>query len=272
MGTLTEAVWHNSDLTHIIFSHASIASILRCQKVNRRFRKLSLLYLDHCLDIHQHLSRFFSDPEGFRKVQRRTSALISGSNALQFFDRSLYPDADLDLYVHRGRETELAAFLLKEGYEYRPSHFQARSFAEQDARIYPEDIRPFGVPWDRTNRYIPEDPALDDPEFDYDGGDMSEWGVLLLYTFIKQTSDGERQVQILVASSSPIECVLRFHCSTLPYIPYVDQMLISTISCCTQRDSMGCCLLSVPSSDSRGESRCDGGGEDNIRKRLAEVS
>jgi hypothetical protein len=260
--TPTEAVWHNSDLAHIIFSYASITSVILCQKVNKRFRDLSLLYLDRCLNIHQHLSRFFSDPEGFRRVQRRTSTLISGSNALQFFDRSLYPEADLDLYVHRGRETELATFLLKEGYEYRPSHFQARSFPEQDARVYLDDIRPFGVPWDIDGRYV--DPALDGPNFDYDEDDMAEWGVLLLYTFLKQTSDGERQVQIIVASSSPIDCVLRFHCSTSSHAPCITQMLTSILSCCIQCDIMGRCLLPLPPSHSQRASRRDGEGEDNI--------
>lgn len=50
------------------------------------------------------LSRFFSPPEilRFRELQCSTGMLISGSTALKFFERVVYPDSDLDLYIeHR---------------------------------------------------------------------------------------------------------------------------------------------------------------------------
>jgi hypothetical protein len=221
--TPAHSVWYNSDLTRLIFAHASTRTIVRFQKVDRVTRSLSQLYirLTFTDKIHYHLSRFFSDPEGFRRAQRRTNTLISGSNALQFLDRCVYPEADMDLYTHRGRETELANFLMKDGYEFQPSHFQARSFAAQDAHIYSPDTRPFTIPEasSKNKVNISEDPAVHGTEFDYDENDMSGWGVMLLYTFVKSTMDGERKVQILVAYTTPIDCVLRFHSSTFPLSP-----------------------------------------------------
>ena len=53
----------------------------------------------HKYIINNHLSRFFPDPIVFRSLQARTANLVSGSNALQFSDRTSYEEADTDVYV-----------------------------------------------------------------------------------------------------------------------------------------------------------------------------
>jgi hypothetical protein len=159
----------------------------------------------------------------------------------------------MDLYTHRGRETELANFLMKDGYEFQPSHFQARSFAAQDARIYSPDTRSFTIPEasSKNKVNISEDPAVHGTEFDYDDDDMSGWGVMLLYTFVKSTMDGERKVQILVAYTTPIDCVLRFHSSTLPFSPKYCIILTYIGSGRDERHLMGRSLLHVPPGEPR---------------------
>lgn len=39
------------------------------------------------------------DPVEFRSQMSRHGAIISGSFALQFFERTMWPDADLDIWI-----------------------------------------------------------------------------------------------------------------------------------------------------------------------------
>jgi hypothetical protein len=57
-------------------------------------------YFARAFNIEKRLSRYFDDPKSFRKLQAETLTVISGSTALQFFQRNFYPESDLDLYVH----------------------------------------------------------------------------------------------------------------------------------------------------------------------------
>ncbi|KAI5927612.1 hypothetical protein F4810DRAFT_272395 [Camillea tinctor] len=70
-------------------------------------------------DINVKLGRFIKDPAGFRSQLGRSDALISGSFALQFFERIIWPESDLDIMVQDGESLEgLSKFLTeKEGYE-----------------------------------------------------------------------------------------------------------------------------------------------------------
>ena len=74
-------------------------------------------YVERAFDINRHLEHFFDDPFSFRVLQARTNAVVSGSNALQFFDRTHYPKSDLDLYVSGTQSTlEVCQWLQKNGY------------------------------------------------------------------------------------------------------------------------------------------------------------
>ena len=76
-------------------------------------------------NVNKHLARFFSDPLSFRSLIAKTRMVISGSFALQFFDRTRYPGSDLDLYAHRDDGVhEIGKFLLAEGYVFQRSWSQ----------------------------------------------------------------------------------------------------------------------------------------------------
>ena len=68
------------------------------------------------------LSRYFNSIEilRFRKLQYLTGALISGSTAIEFFDRTIYPDSELDVYVELKFARTIADWLVEIGYKYRP--------------------------------------------------------------------------------------------------------------------------------------------------------
>ncbi|KAG2062926.1 hypothetical protein BDR04DRAFT_954237, partial [Suillus decipiens] len=72
-------------------------------------------------NINRHLSRYFPDPLAFRSLQARTGLVISGFNAIQFMDRTCYPESDLDLYAHPGHVRELSEWLVSAGYIFEPT-------------------------------------------------------------------------------------------------------------------------------------------------------
>ncbi|KIM41069.1 hypothetical protein M413DRAFT_47916, partial [Hebeloma cylindrosporum] len=57
----------------------------------------------------------------FRNLQATTGMLISGSSAPQFFDRTVYEDSDLDLYVDHKHARIISQWLLSIGYRFKAS-------------------------------------------------------------------------------------------------------------------------------------------------------
>ncbi|KAI0076957.1 hypothetical protein K474DRAFT_1707755 [Panus rudis PR-1116 ss-1] len=79
-------------------------------------------------DINKFLTRFFDDPLAFRSMQAETGALISGSMALQFLDRSFYPESDLDLYAEQKNSKQIEKWLIEAGYMFQPQKHQPPEF------------------------------------------------------------------------------------------------------------------------------------------------
>ncbi|OTA84410.1 hypothetical protein M434DRAFT_36467 [Hypoxylon sp. CO27-5] len=75
--------------------------------------------MDNYWNINSKLARFIRDPTRFRSQLGHSDALISGSFALQFFERTTWLDSDLDIVVQDGKNLEgLAKFLTAvEGYK-----------------------------------------------------------------------------------------------------------------------------------------------------------
>jgi hypothetical protein len=92
-------VFSRHTIYDVVFSQADTSTILYLQRTCRQARLAATDYLARAFNINRHLSRFFSDPKAFRSLQARTATVISGSGALQFFQRDVYPESDLDLYV-----------------------------------------------------------------------------------------------------------------------------------------------------------------------------
>jgi hypothetical protein len=207
--TVRDRVLLSVDVCDLLLSHCTPASMFQYGSVSKATHILTKSYVRRTFDIDRHLSRFFVDAEGFRVVQAKTGTLISGSNALQFFARTCYTEADMDLYVPRGRETHVGKFLLGEGYKFVATKAQKKDFSTQDAQVYKQDTRPEEIP----TVEIRQDGDADDDEADYRPL-MHSWGVFLIYTFVKFLDNGqERKVQLLIAHRSPIGCVLKFHSS-----------------------------------------------------------
>jgi len=95
--------------------------------LTRTCKKLSSLYqilLKRHWDVDTGLRRFVDDPLRFRSQLRKQNAVISGSFALQFFERVVWEDSDLDIYAQAGLPTTYLAQYLREteGYDIQMTY------------------------------------------------------------------------------------------------------------------------------------------------------
>ena len=68
-------------------------------------------------NIDKYLHRFVSDPKKFRSQLGAYDALVSGSLALQFFERVVWPDSDLDVFINVKNVEAFSRYLVtEEGY------------------------------------------------------------------------------------------------------------------------------------------------------------
>lgn len=179
----------NDYLSDLMFSYCCARSLLLLRKTNKYVSNEVLSYMRRVFDINRRLSHFFPDPISFRTLQALTGTLISGSFALQFFDRTFYPGSDLDIYVHRPWSKAVGLWLLQRGYEFRPNSSQEDDFLD----------------------------AITDPRFLANSGRYFMRGVAGVFNFVipDPRSGEELKVQLIVAANTPMEIVLNFHSSML---------------------------------------------------------
>lgn len=172
-----------------ILSCLSQQMLVRVSQSSRLFSEAVASYSRRAFNINRHLSPWFDDPLEFRSLQARTGMLISGSNALQFLDRSYYPGSDLDLYLSSSYALEVGLWFMDKGWTFEPTDFQTEDFKEL---AKPAKLRALSRP-DAINESYPFA------------------GVATVFTFRKNGL----QLQVVVAkvNRSPLECVLGFHSS-----------------------------------------------------------
>lgn len=196
--------WTQDNLV-IILAYSEPRAIIKlsltCRKGYDAIRAcISLVY-----SINKRLGHFVSVQDEFRSMQARTGALISGSFALQFFDDTFYPESDLDLYVHSRHAEEVGTWLLQNAYQFVPNEKmdQAPEFSRALLSFYEPEI------------------ALPDTTICVPPRDNSEWyrmrGVANVFNFVKTMNrDGRTvvlRIQLITASSTPLEIILNFHSS-----------------------------------------------------------
>ncbi|KAJ7864794.1 hypothetical protein B0H14DRAFT_2735536 [Mycena olivaceomarginata] len=134
-----------------------------------------------CFNVPRLLSRFFGDAtsvDDFRRMQGYTGAIISGSTALQFFNRLTWPNTDLDIYVTRASAAIAVVFILENGYTFSPRDFQDRNVSLQLCE------------------------SVKDSPPGYPGK-----GIANVLNFYK---DGTK-IQLIIVKTTPIEVILHFH-------------------------------------------------------------
>lgn len=197
-------IFDRDSIYDTLFAYLSPASIFRTARTCHIARQASIDYQSRAFDIHRHLKRFFVDPVGFRVLQAQTGAVISGSNALQFLDRDIYPDSDLDIFVNIGNALDVCSWIAQSagnGYSFEPNETQQA----EGSFTYSDVIEKFGVHHERDRVFIDLD--------------MNHYERSAAYSVINFTSTvgftGTRKVQVIVTSSTPMAKILTFHSSML---------------------------------------------------------
>jgi len=191
--------FHIASISDLILCHLSPRTLVWLLRTCRMAHQAVTRFLQHAYNINRHLSRYFQDPLQFRSLQAHTGLVISGSNALQFLDRTSYPESDLDLYAHPGHLYELMEWLESTGYNFTPSAHQAQDWHKH-----------VSADWDGTATRFPRTPC--------DGLDLPWYpDIAAVYTFkqlvVINGEATELKVQVIETICNPIKTILKFHSS-----------------------------------------------------------
>jgi hypothetical protein len=190
----------------LIFSCLSPPTIVRCGRTCRAIYVATKDFNTRAYTINRHLSRFFNNPEGFRSLQAQTAALISGSNALQFLDRTHYADSDLDVFVFLDTVRDIGRWLINhEGYSFTPRPDQLPEF--EDAAL-----------------------QMSSAPVELDGFNMHDayrlTGIAGVHSFSKAP---DLTIQVITTQRSPMDCILSFHYPVLLF--YILQLTRALLAC-----------------------------------------
>ncbi|KAI0337047.1 hypothetical protein BDW22DRAFT_1364549 [Trametopsis cervina] len=194
----SDYIFTTSSIRDRVFVYCTPGTLIILSRVCRTLRTDVDRYFEHALDINAHLSRFFDNPRAFRSLQARTGTLISGSNALQFFERTVYEGSDLDLYVVDKKVHAVAKWLMEDaGYTFVPTQ---ASLAGNPTMTFAEAVLA------DTQHEHP------DPVDEY----TNRSGIKGLYNFEKTVQEGKaapvrRKVQVVTAEDTAMRLILMFH-------------------------------------------------------------
>ncbi|CAA7266123.1 unnamed protein product [Cyclocybe aegerita] len=166
------------------------ADLLRYSRTCRDTYAAVSSYIRRTFRIECVLGRYFSPEEilHFRHLQAATGMIISGSTALQFFDRSFYPDSDLDIYVDHPKRKTIALWLAGIGYEYDPK----QGLDTLDAAL---NHQPW---WDEEK--------FSDSHF-LEATPKGYFGAVHVFNFKKSG----QKIQLITANLAPMDMILNFH-------------------------------------------------------------
>ena len=183
-----------SDLLLHFMSFWDIPSIFSMQKTCRKIRCACEIYIASTWSLSPFFDNWFNTKE-LQQILHKCNAIISGSQALQFFSRERYPDCDTDFFVRLGGAKELISWLLCQGY------------IESEQNTDYDDGNIFDDVMELSAKCIEDRSSC-------------HHAVLGVYNFFrnKQAADGGTakiyQVQVVVVDTDPIEHVLfDFHSS-----------------------------------------------------------
>ena len=179
-------------ITTVLFDLCSVVMLVRLLKTSHRLRSAVKAYIARVFTVERVISRYFEDPSSFRSMQAHTATIISGSAALQFFDRSFYPSSDLDLYVPVLGARKLACFIVDNGYTFVP-HFGQKSLL-RDA------LEESAMPLWMEDQY------------------SATRGIAGVFGFTKISNGDELTIQMIVAFNATLDIILHYHSSTHPNI------------------------------------------------------
>lgn len=189
-----------------LFDRCSPASLFRFGRTCQLARRALKDYSRRAYNINKHLSRFFTEPLEFRALQAQTNAVVSGSTALQFMDRTLYEDSDLDLYVTCPYAAQVCDWVITyggKGYVFDLSKSKLKSYEKAMESLDDYYSKGYGI----------EEGAIDN---EVSNRNSYRWNrVTRVFNFKSTVPSGANvlKIQVIVTMSSPMDCMLGFHSS-----------------------------------------------------------
>ncbi|KJA14209.1 hypothetical protein HYPSUDRAFT_220598 [Hypholoma sublateritium FD-334 SS-4] len=182
----------------ILLDYLHPSEFLKYSRVCKHTHAVVKSYMKRAFDIDKLLARFFSPAEilRFRELQCSTGMIISGSIALQFFERVVYPDSDLNLYIEYRFSRQVADWLVKSGYNYAPR-------PEPDT---PQSLEDAFLCNPHSREDFPERTSFLKNSFS-----RTEDYVLPLTIFNFEKRHPHRKIQLVTSLMSPLQRVLGFH-------------------------------------------------------------
>lgn len=163
--------------------------------------------------LHRLLERYFTPSQilRFRELQCATGMFISGSTAVQFFDRAVYPESDLDLYLEHRFSHAVAYWLLEIGYKYAPLPGSSNMASlEQAFKSNPP-----------TREHVPD---LFSGDVFFHGPGRDYFKAPFVFNFEKQKP--YRKIQLITSLQSPLHRILKFHSSKTCFFKDVIPLLL----------------------------------------------
>ena len=161
-----------------------------------------MAYQRGAFNIDRHLKWFIPHPTKFRNMQCKTGTIISGSNVVQFLDRTYYEGADLDIYVNPGHGREVGVHMIEQ---------QGYRVVDRNA-----DGGPVTLDTTASLRYVgivakgADDQALNS---------IYQQRSIHLVCYMEKANDAGQtlQVQIIVTADCVFHAIMNFHSSTWQY-------------------------------------------------------
>ncbi|KAK7030454.1 hypothetical protein VNI00_014039 [Paramarasmius palmivorus] len=186
--------------THdFIFRDLSVRDLRNLSKVNKTANDAVKKFYQRALRVENVLSPFFTHEEirRFRILQFTIGFLIAGSTALSFFERAVYPESDLDLYVDSRYTVFLTDFLISAGFTFHP--------IRTEHKRQPADITDALEEMEqKLQRLIEEDGLDDDHEY--------RWTAI---AEVFQFSRNGKSIQVIASGKeslgSPLHIVFDYH-------------------------------------------------------------
>lgn len=202
------------DVSDQILDKCTPMHIFRMRRTCRTAKRAVDDYISRVYNIERQLSRFFSDPVSFRQLQLETGVVISGSMALQFLDRTVYKESDLDLYVIGEHAKTVYKWLEDAGYtcgQLNPVTQEVVRLSDSDFHFYVDllsDTRALEEGEFHAERR--EDPSYRGEHRRYPPPLSGEY--FKVFDFYSSPDNTERRkIQLMMSTASPIAQILAFH-------------------------------------------------------------
>ena len=130
-------------LVDSVCSYLGIRDILALSRTCKDFSGIYPFLLRTQWNVDRRLSRFVRDPHALRSKLGEFDALIAGGFATQYFDRVLWSESDLDIFVQTGPDSD--------GIQEHLARAERYTHHPEPHDDYPWDPRELaGVGWQRS--------------------------------------------------------------------------------------------------------------------------